>query len=184
MNAKTLPLTASALLLALAASGQDVSTTVRHSDAGMGQIDYHPGDNAAQYMTYGNSPPNASSPGATLPPTVSGDGSLLFGGGSTATYVTYSSGSRSTDFLFREAVSGATEGDTLGFTFDGLPNLGSDWANVDIFAASVNLTLPTEVNDLATTEIVNTSDVPEPSALALAVMGGLGALSLRRFRRG
>lgn len=91
-----------------------------------------------------------------------------------------SSGSRNTDFLFHNTVQGVNVGDTLNFTFDGLANLGSSWANIDLFAASVNLTLPSNVTDTTQTTLSNITPVPEPASLTLAILGGAGLLFLRR----
>jgi hypothetical protein len=256
MKTRVLGLAAPALLLAVAASGQTISTTVRHSDSGLGAIDYNPNPSGTvdQYVILGD----ANSPSPALSTAVSGDGTLVSGqyeptyfvwtggasgtpgGVSGSTYnatiynveaissgygstpwtsasisltapstafkvdffvhdfyanagldvllnghalgsyssIMSSSGSRSTDFLFTEQLSGVTQGDTLTFKFDGLQNLGSTYANIAIYAADVNLTLPPALNDLTPTVLPN--EVPEPSTLALAAMGALSLFLLRR----
>jgi hypothetical protein len=92
-----------------------------------------------------------------------------------------SSGSRNTDFLFDQQVSGVSVNDTLTFTFNGLQNLGSSWANIDIFAASVDLILPTDITDLTPTDLIN--NVPEPTTLTLVGLGALGCVLLFRRRK-
>jgi hypothetical protein len=264
MKRQVLKIISPLLLIAGMVHGQDVTTTVRSSDSGLGDVDFNPGINVSQFVIYGNGTPYAYSPGATLSTTVSGDGTPVNAGGYTPTYFTWaggasgttagtsgstynvndlggveplstagygqaqawttasisltapassftmdffvhdyyadanltvtlngetigqydnimrSSGSRNTDFLYDQQVSGVTTGDTLEFTFDGLQNLGSSWANIDIFAASVDLILPTDISDLTATDLGN--NVPEPSTLALVGFGGLGLLLFRRRR--
>ncbi len=255
-----LKITLGLLLIAGLAHGQSVTTSVRYSNSGLGQVDFTPGVNVSQFAIYGTGSPYAYSPGATLSTTVSGDGTPVNAGGYTSTYFTWvggasgttagtsgstynasnlggveplstagygqaqawttvslsltapatsftmdffvhdyyananlnvslngqtigtftnimsSSGSRNTDFLFDQQVSGVTVGDTLTFTFNGLQNLGSAWANIDIDAASVDLILPTTITDLTPTELTNVAPVPEPATLAFAGLGVLGCV--------
>jgi hypothetical protein len=267
MKKQILRIISGLFLIAGLAHGQSVTTSVRSSDYGLGEIDFNPGVNVSQFVIYGTGSPYAYSPGATLSTTISGDGTSVNAGGYTPTYFTWedgasgttagtsgstynasnlggveplstagygqayawstvslsltapassftmdffvhdyyadanldvllnsqtigtytnimsSSGSRNTDFLFDQQVSGVTAGDTLTFTFNGLQNLGSSWANIDIFAASVDLILPTDITDLTPTELTNVAPVPEPATLALASLGGLGLLLLFRRRK-
>lgn len=89
-----------------------------------------------------------------------------------------STGNRDADYLFSFDFSGLTVGEQVEIRFDNLRNLGSAWSNIGFFSATINLETPTQFENGDVTTPPNS--VPEPSALILAALSGLGLLLRRR----
>ncbi|MBT64722.1 MAG: hypothetical protein CML13_16110 [Puniceicoccaceae bacterium] len=84
---------------------------------------------------------------------------------------------RDTDFFYDFNFSGLTAGDSLGFKFTSIANLGSDWANLSFLSSSLNYEVPTSMsNDFI--ELPNA--IPEPATIILPLLVGCGVIFVRR----